>query len=129
MADHPACFFLNTRGSSAVFFGGCSRGSTLFRCAAVNLFPSLALQINFLSHSLLHLIFYEEPSPPPPQVSSPHPTSTPTRPPRPDNDVLITRLLGRKIALILIHMQGNICHRLGVPSPPTTVTLCVCQAG
>lgn len=38
---------------------------------------------------------------------------------RPDNDVLITRLLGRKIALILIHMQGNICHRLGAPTTTT----------
>lgn len=133
MADSPAWFFTHThtRGFSAVLVGGSSPGSAPVGCAAVNPFPlSFALQINKL-HPLLHLICYQELSPPPPllpppppQVSSPRPTPTPTRQPRPDNDVLITRLLGQKIALILIHMQGNICHRLEAHSPTHTPPPC-----
>lgn len=119
-------FHTHTRGFSAVLVGGSSPGSGPVGCAAVNPFPqSFALQINKLN-PLLHLICYQEPSLPsllpPPQVSSPRPTTTPTRQPRPDNDVLITRLLGRKIALILIHMQENICHRLEAHPPHTHTT-------
>lgn len=109
-------------------------GST---CSSESVPPSFALQINFLPHPLLHLICCQQPIrrpplPPTPLLCflSPHPTSTPMRQPRPDNDVLITRLLGCKIALSLIHMQWNICHRLGTPPPPPPPPpLCGCRAG
>lgn len=93
-------------------------------CSSESIPPSFALRINSLSHPLLHLICYQQPvqrpAPPPLCFLSPHPTSTPSHQPRPDNDVLITRLLGWKIALCLIHMQRNICCRLGPPHPPPT---------
>lgn len=119
MADNPACF--SNRCGTLLCFGGYFRSVKMSSREAVRL--SFALQINFLSHPLLHLISYQDPKPPSSQVSSAHPT----RQPRPDNHVLITRLLGWKIALIRIHMQENTPPLPPPPPPPPPCCVCVRQ--